>query len=108
MDAVKITYEEFEKQYYPVGGFVFIKKDPEAEKGGGIWRPQSVRIEHTKWSTMGTVIRKSFFTMFEDAVEAYMHQKIEPGDRIGFSNTVPIYAPSPPYYEFEGEEREGI
>ena len=106
MESIKVAGEEYEKQYFPFGGFLFIRKDMPPTKTGRLYTPPSVRESHAKWSSTGIVVRKSKFRVFEDAYEEYIWTILKRGDRIGYNTTVPFYAPSPPHYEFQGDDKE--
>ena len=106
MEAINTSGKEYERQYFPLGGFILIAKDMAASMHGKIIVPQSIRGDHSKWTSTGVVISKSLFDEFEDDREKYVFDKIKRGDRVGFGTTVPLYSPSPPFYEFEGEDKE--
>jgi len=106
MESVNITGKEYEKQYIPFGGFLFIAKDLASTKHGSIYIPEKVRSDHSKYTSTGVIVAKSPFKNFEDEREQYMMARLKKGDRVGFGTTVPLYSPSPPFYQFDGDDRE--
>lgn len=107
MEDRKVTGAEYEKTYIPFGGFILVRKDVLPEKSsGGVIITETIREDHGKFTTTGVVVKKSLFTMFEDDLDLYIFNKIKIGDRVGFSGTVPLMSPSPPYYQFNGDDKE--
>ena len=106
MEAKTVTGTEYEEQYIPLGGFLFIKKDMAPTSSGKIIIAETIREDHSKFTSMGVIISKSPFGMFDEIHDEYVFTHLSVGDRIGYSATVPLYAPSPPFYTFEGDDKE--
>ena len=106
--SIKITGKEYERFYFPFGGFLLVAKDLETETtaSGLIYKTEQVRDAHSKYATTGVVVAKSLFLVLETEYETYVFNSIQKGDRICFSGTVPVYSPSPPFYEFDTEDQE--
>jgi len=104
MNSVQISGSEYEKQYVPFGGFLLIAKDMEHQKIGSIHLTDNIRDTHSKFTTTGVVIAKSMFKRFENEYDEYIFGLIRKGDRIGYSGTVPLNSPSPPAYQFQGDD----
>lgn len=101
-----VTGKEYEKEYFPFGGFLFVSKDLAPKQIGKIILTEKIREDHSRFTSTGVIVSKSLFAQFEDPHETYMFQHLKRGDRVGFGTTVPLYSPSPPHYVFEGDDKE--
>lgn len=107
MEDRKVTGAEYEKQYIPLGGFVLIRKDMVPEKtSGGIIIAEKTRDDHSKYTSTGVIVKLSPYKNFEEDHDYYVRKHLKEGDRVGYSGTVPLWSPSPPFYKFEGDDKE--
>ena len=100
------TEIQYKQDYIPCGAWVLIEKDQTPDKVGSIYIPEQTKGKNVQWTSTGTIISKSPWTKFQDEWDEYLYGIYKVGDRVGFSNTVPMLSPAPPFYTFEKHKTE--
>jgi len=99
----KITSEEYWDEFVPAAGMVLISKDQGAAKVGSLHIPRDAKDRQVTWASTG-VIKKVSPMLPDENQDAILAMLYGVGDCVGFTNTVPIQAPTRPHYGFNNKD----
>src|SRR3990167_9005558 len=101
-DTRRIEVDEYIEEYFPLGNWVLVEKDPMADKHGVLHIPDDVKKSRIKFTCTGVIKKMPNYSIFDDEQTRYRCHHLKVGDRVGFGASVPVLSPAPAHYYFEG------